>query len=138
MTLELVKLEEGLMTGAVVYHQYIKKTEREIDVMNAKFKIVRKQKREEEKKAKEKEERRQVRKDEERKKRKAGIKKAKEKSDNAGKDDDKDEKSEDEKESDNDKESEVKISGHKRMKGVVEFNKGKGKRKFKHFKEDDK
>lgn len=63
MTLELVKLEEGLMTGAVVYHQYFKKTEREIGEMNAKFKLLRKQKREEEQKEKEKEELRQQKKE---------------------------------------------------------------------------
>jgi len=59
MTLELVKVEEGLMTGAVIYHQYIKKTEKEIGELNAKFKLLRKQKREEEMKEREKEERRQ-------------------------------------------------------------------------------
>eukprot|EP00826_Nyctotherus_ovalis_P065518 TRINITY_DN9634_c0_g3_i2.p3 TRINITY_DN9634_c0_g3~~TRINITY_DN9634_c0_g3_i2.p3 ORF type:complete len:104 (+),score=41.78 TRINITY_DN9634_c0_g3_i2:1060-1371(+) len=63
MTLELVKLEEGLMTGAVVYHQYVKKTEKEIGEMNAKFKLLRKQKREEEQREKEKEELRQQKKE---------------------------------------------------------------------------
>jgi ribosome biogenesis protein SSF1/2 len=63
MTLELVKVEEGLMTGAVAYHQYIKKTEREIGEMNAKFKLLRKNKREEEAKEREKEEKRQQKKE---------------------------------------------------------------------------
>ena len=69
LTLELVKIEDGLMTGLVVYHQYLTKTEREIGELNAKFKMIKKQKREEEQKAKEKEEKQQQKRDEQAKKR---------------------------------------------------------------------
>ncbi len=59
MTLELVKIEEGLFTGNVVFHQYIVKTEREVMEQRAKYRIMRKKQREEEEKKLEKEQARE-------------------------------------------------------------------------------
>jgi len=106
MTLELVKIEEGLMSGSVVYHQYVKKTTREIDEMNAKFKLLHKQKREEEAKLKAKEERRAERLKIQHEKSLEGQKKKLEKEHPKSKDDN--EKSEDSENEEKSDDSEIK------------------------------